>query len=171
VACPVTLRPVREDDLEILARIDSAEVSAPYNWFGHRPSRAEPQRFEKDGFLGEQNGTLLVTLPDGTVVGSVGWFGVQHGPAHASVAWNIGITLLPEWRGRGLGTEAQRGLADYLLATTPANRIEASTDVTNAAEQRALEKAGFTREGILRGAQFRDGGWHDLVLYSLLRDD
>lgn len=51
------------------------------------------------------------------------------------------------------------------------NRIQASTDVTNVAEQRALEKAGFTREGVLRGAQFRDGSWHDLFLYSLLRSD
>jgi RimJ/RimL family protein N-acetyltransferase len=45
-------------------------------------------------------------------------------------------------------------------------RLEASTDVDNAAEQRALEGAGFTREGVLRSAQFRDGAFHDLVLYS-----
>ena len=41
----------------------------------------------------------------------------------------------------------------------------------NLAEQRALERAGFTREGVLRHAQFRDGGFHDMVLYSRLRDD
>ena len=50
-------------------------------------------------------------------------------------------------------------------------RLEASTDVDNAAEQRALDKAGFTREGVLRSAQFRDGTFHDLVLYSRLRGD
>jgi RimJ/RimL family protein N-acetyltransferase len=43
--------------------------------------------------------------------------------------------------------------------------------VDNQAEQRALEQAGFTREGVLRHAQFRDGGFHDMVLYSRLRDD
>jgi RimJ/RimL family protein N-acetyltransferase len=43
--------------------------------------------------------------------------------------------------------------------------------VTNAAEQRALERAGFTREGVLRHAQFREGGFHDLVLYSKLRGE
>ena len=66
---------------------------------------------------------------------------------------------------------AQRLLAEHLLATTPSHRVEASTDVENVAEQRALERAGFVREGILRGAQFRDGTWHDLVLFSLLRSD
>ncbi|MFB9895158.1 GNAT family N-acetyltransferase [Planobispora takensis] len=39
------------------------------------------------------------------------------------------------------------------------------------AEQRALKKAGFTREGVLRGAGFRAGEWHDGVLYSFLRSD
>ncbi|MFE9450159.1 GNAT family N-acetyltransferase [Streptomyces sp. NPDC006739] len=41
--------------------------------------------------------------------------------------------------------------------------------MANIAEQRALEWAGFTREGILRGACFRAGAWHDMVMYSVLR--
>jgi RimJ/RimL family protein N-acetyltransferase len=43
--------------------------------------------------------------------------------------------------------------------------------VSNVAEQRALEKAGFTREGVNRQAQFRAGAYHDLVLYARLRSD
>jgi RimJ/RimL family protein N-acetyltransferase len=41
--------------------------------------------------------------------------------------------------------------------------------VANIAEQRALEWAGFTREGVLRGACFRAGAWRDMVMYSVLR--
>ncbi len=73
--------------------------------------------------------------------------------------------------GRGHGTAAQRALADHLFATTLIERLEAGTDVDNIAEQRALEKAGFTGEGVLRHAQFRGGRWRDLVLYSRLRAD
>ena len=62
-------------------------------------------------------------------------------------------------------------MAAYLFETTDANRVEASTDVENLAEQRALEKAAFVREGINRGAQWRAGAHHDLVLYSKLRGD
>lgn len=51
------------------------------------------------------------------------------------------------------------------------HRIEAGTDVGNLAEQRALEKAGFTREGVLRGHSFRSGRWHDTVMYSVLRHE
>jgi len=83
----------------------------------------------------------------------------------------LGIELSPGARGQGYGTEAQRLLSDWLFATTRANRIEASTDVDNIAEARALEKAGFSREGISRGAQFRAGAYRDLIGFSRLRED
>jgi RimJ/RimL family protein N-acetyltransferase len=35
----------------------------------------------------------------------------------------------------------------------------------------SLEKAGFRREGVARGSQFRAGSFHDLVTYARLRDD
>ena len=39
------------------------------------------------------------------------------------------------------------------------------------AEQRSLEKAGFRREGVLRSAQGRADGLHDLAVYAVLRAD
>ncbi len=83
----------------------------------------------------------------------------------------MGIAILPGARGRGYGTQAHRLLARYLFAHTPVHRIEAATEAGNLAEQRALEKAGFTREGVIRGTGWRDGAWRDGVLYSLLRTD
>jgi Acetyltransferases, including N-acetylases of ribosomal proteins len=43
--------------------------------------------------------------------------------------------------------------------------------VVRPAEQWALSKAGFAREGVLRGYGFRDGEWRDAVMYSILRED
>ena len=40
-----------------------------------------------------------------------------------------------------------------------------------AAEQHALQKAGFTLEGVIRAAEFRAGQWRDGYLYSRLRTD
>jgi RimJ/RimL family protein N-acetyltransferase len=51
------------------------------------------------------------------------------------------------------------------------HRIWAGTEVGNIAEQKSLEKAGFTREGITRATGWRDGAWRDGVIYSLLRTD
>jgi RimJ/RimL family protein N-acetyltransferase len=43
----------------------------------------------------------------------------------------------------------------YLFAHPPQNRIRAGISIDDVAEQRALEKAGFTREGVLRGLAYR----------------
>jgi RimJ/RimL family protein N-acetyltransferase len=119
----------------------------------------------------DRNGTLIVESLAGEPVGTVSWHQVNYGPPPNSNCWNIGIDLVPEGRGHGYGTEAQRLLADYLFATTGTNRVEASTDVENVPEQRSLIKAGFQREGVVRGAQFRGGTFHDLVVYARLRED
>jgi RimJ/RimL family protein N-acetyltransferase len=58
---------------------------------------------------------------------------------------------------------------EYLFATTLANRLQAITVVENLAEQRALERIGFRREGVRRGLAFDSGRWHDGVLYARLR--
>ena len=89
----------------------------------------------------------------------------------AGFYWEIGIAMLPEARGHGDGTQAHRLLARYLFAHTAAHRIEASTETANLAERRALEKAGFTAEGVARAIGWRDGQWRDGITYSLLRTD
>jgi RimJ/RimL family protein N-acetyltransferase len=166
------LRPVRRADLDTVERWRAGpEAQGRHNWFGFAPDGDLGRRFEQDGLLGEDRGNLLVELDGGTLAGDVSYFAVRHGPNPGSRALNVGIALLPEHRGQGHGAEAQRQLAAYLFAHTTVERLEASTDVDNLAEQRSLEKAGFTREGVLRSAQFRDGAFHDLVLYSRLRGD
>lgn len=81
----------------------------------------------------------------------------------------IGIWLRPTARGHG--ADAQHVLADLFFRHTTVNRVDAGTDVSNVAEQRALTKAGFTREGTTRGAQRRDGSYRDCILYSVLRHE
>jgi RimJ/RimL family protein N-acetyltransferase len=169
----VTLRAVDEDDLALLSSWrNDPEHETGYGDFlpMHRRKSRYTDDWERDGLLTEEQGVLLICL-DGEPVGAVQWHPVMYGPNTGSRALNLGIAITPSSRGRGIGSRAQRMLADYLFEHTVAHRVEASTDVTNIAEQRALERAGFTREGILRGAQFRSGEWHDLVSYSRLRTD
>lgn len=165
----VTLRPVSEDDLSWLAGLrDGPAATGPHEWHGWSDPQWERRQWAESGLLGDNGGTLIV-LYGTDRVGSVSWRKIQTGPT--AFSWAIGIELAPEFRGRGYGTAAQRLVARYLFAHTQVNRIEATTEITNVAEQRALEKAGFTREGILRGTTFRQGRWHDQVIYSVLRDE
>ena len=167
---PVRLRPVRETDLAALEE-NHSRTADPWNWFRHTPAGSVRRRFAADGLLSEEAGSLAVEAPEGVLAGAVSWFPVPHGPGATCRALNIGISLFPDFRGRGYGSAAQRALAEYLFATTLTERIEAETDVDNVAEQRALDRAGFTREGVLRHTQFRAGRWRDNVIYSVLRSE
>lgn len=165
----VRLRALRETDLDILAANDTAQAD-PWNHFEIGPSNGLRRRFAESGGIGPDAGTLAVEAGD-DLIGSVSWHTVQHGPSAACRAFNIGISLFTPYRGRGYGSRAQRLLSDYLFSARLIERVEASTDIDNLAEQRSLEKAGFSREGVLRHAQFRAGQWRDVVLYSRLRSD
>lgn len=168
----IRLRIVTPTDLALLETWENdLSVQSKYGSFGLRPSGLLERGFAEDGLLNAQRGNLLIVTHDETIVGSVSYHQARYGPNEGSTAYNIGISIAAEQRGRGYGTEAQKLLADYLFSTYPIMRVEASTDVENIPEQRALEKAGFTREGIVRQAQWRTGSWHDLVLYSKLRGE
>ena len=166
----VNLRPVRASDLAVLDS-QGSEEDDPFNFFGFRPSDVWHRRFAETGLVSEENGTLVIEDGAGTVLGDISWRLVHYGPTAASRAYNIGIVLLPQHRGRGYGSAAQAAVARYLFRTSAVQRVEASTDIENVAEQRALEKAGYQREGVLRRTQYRAGDWHDLVVYSVLRGE
>ena len=168
----IDLRPIAESDLALLETWEAdPEYDGEYNTFGlHRAGQLR-RAFAEHGFLADDHGKLLAATRAGEVVGDVTYRLVKHGGGIANRVYEIGITIAPAQRGRGYGAEAQRLLAAYLFATYPIARVQATTDISNVAEQRALERAGFTREGMLRRAQFRAGSWHDLVIYSKLRGE
>ncbi|GAA3030690.1 GNAT family protein [Streptosporangium longisporum] len=163
----VRLRPVTEDDLGMFRRFSTEPGLIGLDWTGFRDAQAPARRFALDGYLGADDSRLVVEA-DGTTAGFMSW--MARGSA-VSRYWEIGIALLPDRRGRGIGWRAQAMLCDYLFTHTPAQRVEAATHPENIAEQRSLEKAGFTLEGVLRAVEFRAGRWRDGHLYSRLRDD
>lgn len=165
---PVALCPVTEDDLAILEKLtQDPDAAGEFAWFGWGPRRFR-QEWAESRLLSDDGGALMVVRGDERL-GFVTWRRRPTTPA--AYCWNMGIGMLPEARGHGYGTEAHRLLARYLFAHTTVHRIEADTEVENIAEQRALAKAGFTREGVTRASGWREGAWRDGVTYSLLRTD
>lgn len=162
------LRPARPDDAPLLASWRADPCSPFEDWTGApAPGVSTSVRLLPP----TGGGDLVVTDGEDRPIGTVSWHPVLYGPNLGSQALDIGISLRPFARGCGHGARAQGMLARYLFATTPVHRVQASTDVGNVAEQRALERAGFRREGVLRGAQWRQEAWHDLVSYARLRED
>jgi ribosomal-protein-alanine N-acetyltransferase len=167
----LTLRAFGEDDLPFLDRLcTDPDALGVFEWPGFTDVRARRRRWEKDGYIGGESTALAVVLPDGTVAGMASWRARDRGGSPGA-CYEIGLALLPGYRGRGLGTTAQRLLVDHLFRYTTAHRLEALTNTKNIAEQKTLERLGFQREGVLRGIVFGNGAWQDNVIYSLLRDE
>ena len=165
----MTLRPVREDELDVLEKLTMEPGSTgEFAWFGWSDALRWRREWAETRLASPAGGALMVARGPQTL----GFVTFRRRLATAAAYyWEIGIAMLPEARGHGYGTQAQRLLTRYLFAHTTAHRIEAATEVENLAEQRALEKAGFSREGVTRGTGWRDGAWRDGVIYSLLRTD
>jgi ribosomal-protein-alanine N-acetyltransferase len=166
----VMLRPIEEADLDDVCRFSTdPQAGGEFEWIGFRDIKAVRRRWEQDGWIGVEETLLAVARSDATFAGIVNWKDRSPGTTKG-LCYEVGIALLPEHRGQGVGTIAQRLLVQYLFDNTPVHRIQAYTEVDNVAEQRALEKAGFQREGVVRQIVFRAGQWRDSVLYASLRD-
>ncbi|HVY11029.1 MAG TPA: GNAT family protein [Mycobacteriales bacterium] len=166
------LRPVAERDLAVLdAEYADPESSGEFAWFGFRSPGGRAQQVASGESLRNDGGRLAIVDEFDAPVGEISWRVALNGPPGRGECWQIGIWVAPEARGKGHASAAQRQLAAYLFAHTPYVRVEASTEVGNVGEQRALEKAGFAREGVLRRACFRDGEWRDMVMFSKLRGE
>jgi RimJ/RimL family protein N-acetyltransferase len=84
---------------------------------------------------------------------------------------SVAVSVFPEGRGQGVAPAALQLIARWAIAERGFQRVEAEADVANAASRRAIEKAGFVREGILRGHCETHGVRHDCEMFALVRAD
>jgi RimJ/RimL family protein N-acetyltransferase len=166
------LRRIEPADIEVIeSQASSRDIAGEQSWFGFRDAGFLRNPFEAGELITPDGGWLAVTDDDDAVIGDLQWNKALNGPPPHGECWNLGIWIVPEHRGKGHGSRAQQLGAAYLFEHTRMERIQAGTEADNVAEQRALERAGFTREAVLRRACFRGGEWRDMVLFSKLRGE
>jgi RimJ/RimL family protein N-acetyltransferase len=107
----------------------------------------------------------IVDIATGRFLGAISRFGPDGHQA------TVGCWVAAGERGRGVGTRALRLVADWTFATTGVIRLDAFIMVGNVASERMTERAGFTREGILRAWDLLRGEPVDCVAYARLRED
>lgn len=100
----------------------------------------------------------------------VGPIHARHG--YADVSYFIGDRAA--W-GKGLATEAIRIATGLAFARLGLHRVQAGLYASNVGSGRALEKVGYSREGVqrrqLRLTAEEPGVWEDHVWYGLLRSE
>jgi ribosomal protein S18 acetylase RimI-like enzyme len=109
----------------------------------------------------------FVAVDDGGKV--VGWCDVApvfgHSRAHIGL---LGIALLPEARGQGLGAQLLQAAIDKSWSRG-LTRIALNVRADNLNAKALYERLGFEHEGLVRRASLIDGIYHDACAMALLR--
>jgi len=103
-----------------------------------------------DGAVSSWGPRLIVTVADGLVVGTIGFFGAPVDVAGVAEV-EVGYGLVPSSRNLGLATEALAGM----LASVErmAVRVQATCAADNLASRRVLDKCGFVLVGTASDGQ------------------
>ena len=131
--------------------------------------------FDRDGLVASIEelpslaamGRLLALAAVDAVTGEIiGGGTLHHLDAERSIV-EIGYFVLPHARRRGVATTIARMLAEHAFSLG-IQRVAAYVNVGNVASERVAERAGFTREGVVRSMPVPDGRRVDKTLFSLL---
>jgi aminoglycoside 6'-N-acetyltransferase len=155
----VVLRPLRGDDVERVAEIQAEPGVA--RWWGP-PDRAELRRQAE----GREEEKAFAIEREGELVGLIQYH-EENEPdfRHAG----IDLFLAERAQGSGLGPDAVRTLARYLIDERGHHRLTIDPAADNAAAIRAYQKVGFRTVGVMREYwRSPEGEWRDGVLMDLL---
>jgi aminoglycoside 6'-N-acetyltransferase len=146
----VVLRPVRFEDA---ARLREIRVEpAVREWWSALEDAFPFEEPERPRF------TIWV---DGQIAGMI-QYGEEDEPDYRH-AW-IDLFVATSFHGRGIGTDAVRTMARYLVDERGHHRLTIDPSLENEAAVRAYEKAGFERVGVLRLAERSPrGDWRDAL--------
>ena len=165
----ITLRPVRENDLDQLysfhVDIDNRGDFFPRGLLGQPAFR---QQFQDNGLWAKDEGMLVIVSPEGGLLGHIEFYKTVNYLDEYELSYQV---YAPDQRGKGVATEAVQLLVHYLFETKRVNRIRLVIHPDNAASRRLAEKCGFQHEGRARGAWYHRGKHHDVEIYALLHDD
>lgn len=119
--------------------------------------------------LAEQGRLMALAAVDARTGEVVGGATLHHLDAERRIV-EIGYFVLTHARRRGFATTIARLLAEHAFSLG-IERVAAYVNVGNTASERVLDRAGFTREGVVRSMPKPDGRRVDKTLYSLLPGD
>lgn len=161
----ITLRPLREEDINPIFHACQDPIISAFTRVPHPYDISMAEDFVREADVAYRNhvSVSFAIEVDGAFAGTIGLHSIQLGDHLAEV----GYWIEKSYRGKGICTEAMRMLSEFSIGVMAFRRLEALADFDNLASQRVMERAGFTREGLLRNrATKRDGRQVDMALYS-----
>jgi ribosomal-protein-serine acetyltransferase len=143
-----------------------AHLSEFLPWVGNMQSVNDFTEYIKncESLIQQGKEISFVIIENEVIIGRVGLHYINLQNKNAA----IGYWLTRAAEGRGIITRSCQLLIKYGFEKCGLHRIEIKAAVDNTKSQSIPVKLGFTREGIMREAEWVNNRFLDLVLYSLL---
>lgn len=166
----VNLRALKRSDIDSLLRwFDDPEVIQYVNFHLPMTEMAEEKYIENVATSSSDVVFIIEALDDDNrPIGTMGLHGIN--PKDQNCFIGIGIGEKSHW-GKGYGTEATQLIIEYGFHQLNLHRIWASVLAYNERSLRMLKTLGFQEEGRQREAMYKNGEFHDIVIFGLLRDE
>lgn len=166
-----TLRPWRMDDLGLVREASVDEyiplVTSIPSVYSESAGRLFIERQWGRAAEGSGYPFVIVRVEDERPVGAIGLWTKDLDQGRAS----IGYWVVDSARGQGAASAALAAVAGWGLRDLGVHRLELCVEPWNTASIRTAERAGFQREGVLRGWQRVGDEYRDMFIYSLLEAD
>ena len=160
----LTVRALMAADIPGLCAL-AATCEAELTLMGTSPADAAYYRSALDA--PDQQPFAIVV--DGELAGSTRYGDIRTAHAGLEISWTW---LHPQYMGSGINRRMKLLLFSHAFETLGMQRVQLKTDHLNLRSQRAIEKLGAVREGVLRRHQRRqDGSLRDTVMYSVTADE
>jgi RimJ/RimL family protein N-acetyltransferase len=160
----LSLRPLTETDIPGLCAL-AADCGAELTWMGTSPSDVDYYR----SALAAPDQQPFTIVVDGELAGSTRYGDIRTAHAGLEIGWTW---LHPRYMGTGINQRMKLLLLAYAFEDMNMQRVQLKTDNRNTRSQRAIEKLGAVREGVLRRHQRRqDGSLRDTVMYSITAEE
>jgi RimJ/RimL family protein N-acetyltransferase len=132
-----------------------------------------PASFPGSWFRSYQDGRRDGTKEAFAIVDGDAFLGIAVAPRidRDAKTVELGYTVVPEARGRGVASSALDLLTSWGFDELGARRIELYISVDNVASKRVAEHCGYVYEGTLRGMHFKQDIWEDSEIWSHLPTD
>jgi RimJ/RimL family protein N-acetyltransferase len=99
----------------------------------------------------------------------VGWVSLRIAERDLTTA-EIGYSIVRDFRGRGIATEAVRSLIDEAFVQAGLTRVNAYCLPENTPSRRVLERLGFSQEGVLPRGATVNGHIVDVLMHRMDRE-
>lgn len=132
--------------------------------FPHPYTLQDARAFLKHAIASDDPTNLAIEV-DGAAVGAIGYVPGRDVERYSA---EIGYWLGESMWGRGITTEALLLLTEYAFTRMNLLRMFALPFADNPGSVRVLEKAGYTREGLMRSNSVKYGVVKDQLLYACI---